>query len=92
MDYVFTRSERNTYSNEKLSKVLVSQLQSTKMSMKLREKKAKEKQNTMRKEKSMYKILFGYVAIAMRHFYSDMKNAQSDGPRFEKAVELASRS
>ena len=46
----------------------------------------------MRKEKSMYKILFGYVAIAMRHFYSDMKNAQSDGPRFEKAVELASRS
>lgn len=43
MDYVFTRSERNTYSNEKLSRVLVSQLQSTKMSMKLRGKKSEGK-------------------------------------------------
>ena len=55
----------------------------------------KGKQSMMQRERKKHvpiKSTSGYIAKAVRHFYSDLADTSSDNPQFIKALKLASRS
>ena len=92
MDDKFKRSERNAYSNEK--KLALGELVGKfkdEFDAKVKKNEGKTKFNAKRKIHVAIKPSTGFIAKAVRHFYSDLANASNDDPDFERATKLASR-
>ena len=60
--------------------------------LKLKKNEGKTKYDAKGKGHIPIKPSTGYVAKAVRSFYTDLVDASNDDPQFEKAVKLASRS
>ena len=92
MDNKFKRSERNAYSNEE--KLALGELVAKfkdEFDAEVKKNEGKTKFDAKRKIHVAIKPSTGFIAKAVRHFYSDLAKASNDDPDFERAAKLASR-
>ena len=93
MAKVFKRAERNKYSNEeKLELAELVEKFKKEYVAEVKRNEGKTKYDAKRKRHVSIKPSSGYVAKAIRSFYSDLADSSSDDPEFIKALKLASRS
>ena len=62
-----------------------------KFDVEVKKNEGKTKFDAKRKIHVAIKPSTGFIAKAVRHFYSDLANASNDDPDFERAAKLASR-
>ena len=93
MENIFNRGERNTYNSEEKLKPgeFVAKFKEE-YDAEVKITKGRRKYDAKRKIHIPIKLSTGYVAKAVRFFYTDLVDASNDDPQFEKAVNLASRS
>ena len=93
MENRFKRGERNTYSNEEKLKFgeFVANVKEE-YDAEVKKYEGKTKYDAKRKKHIPIKPSTGYVAKAVRSFYTDLVDASNNDPLFEKAVKLESRS
>ena len=89
----FKRAERNQYNNEeKLELGELVEKCKEEYNAEVKRNKGKTKYDAKRKRRVPIKPSTGYVAKAVRSFYTDLTDKKNDDPEFVKAVKLASRS
>ena len=93
MSNVFIRGDRHAYTNEEKLNLgeLVSQFKKE-YDAEVKKNEGKTKYDAKRKKHVPIKPSTGYVAKAVRHFYSDLAHVNNDDPQFLKALKHASRS
>ena len=93
MNRKFSRNENHKYSNEE--KLALSELvekYKEEYEAEVNRNEEKTRYDSKRKKYVPIKPITGYVAKAVRSFYSDLAETRNDNPTFVRTVELASRS
>lgn len=90
---LFKRAERSQYSNEeKLELGKLVEKFKEEYDAEVKKNQGKTKYDAKRKRHVPIKPTTGYVAKAVRFFYTDLVDTKGDDPEFVKALKLASRS
>ena len=93
MDRKFIRSDKKRYSNEeKLALAKLVKSCKEEYDAEVQRNQGKTKYDSKRKRHVPIKPTTGYVAKAVRMFYSDLADVRNDDPAFERAIKLAARS
>ena len=93
MKRTFKRNEKGKYSHEeKLELAELVKKCNGEYDAEVAENKGKTKYDSKRKKHVPIMPTTGYVAKAVRTYYSDLADCSNDDPLFDKAIKLASRS